>query len=266
LFAVEHRFVEQTRQLIAPLVPSYESADEFIEWFEELKATGPGQQDPLFPWLAESATYAQMRWFLEQEIAGEAGFEDLLAMTQIKMPLGPKLEMARNYWDEMGRGAAKGMHGPILERLGHCLDVHPALETTTRESLALGNMMVALAFNRRYAFHSVGALGVIEMTAPDRAGFVVQGLNRLGVPKKDSQYFSLHAVLDKQHSKQWNAEVLKPLVSGDLCRARAIAEGALLRLWCGERCFNRYRKEFGLTRLTWATPTSRVSRERETVE
>ena len=35
------------------------------------------------------------------------------------------------------------------------------------EALALGNTMIALARNRRYAFHSIGALGVIEMTAPD---------------------------------------------------------------------------------------------------
>ncbi|MCA8887010.1 MAG: iron-containing redox enzyme family protein, partial [Hyphomonadaceae bacterium] len=52
-----------------------------------------------------------MRWFVEQEAAGEAGFDDLVAMSQVKMPAPAKLELARNYWDEMGRGNAKGMHG-----------------------------------------------------------------------------------------------------------------------------------------------------------
>ena len=46
----------------------------------------------------------QMRWFLTQEVAGEAGFDDLAALTQVKMPQQAKLEIARNYWDEMGRG------------------------------------------------------------------------------------------------------------------------------------------------------------------
>ena len=36
---------------------------------------GPGQGDPLFPWLAEEASRDELRWFFEQEAAGEAGFE-----------------------------------------------------------------------------------------------------------------------------------------------------------------------------------------------
>ena len=83
-------------------------SDAFIAWFEELRENGPGQGDPLFPWLATTATREQMRWFLTQEVAGEAGFDDLLALTQIKMSERAKLEMARNFWDEMGRGAGKG--------------------------------------------------------------------------------------------------------------------------------------------------------------
>src|SRR5206468_3869997 len=132
------------------------TVDEFIGWFEELEASGPGQGDPLFPWLASSASLDQMRWFVEQEVAGEAGFEDLLAITQIKMPEQAKLEMARNYWDEMGRGAGKGMHGPMLSRLARHLAVEPTPDTVVPEALALGNMMIALASNRHYAFHSVG--------------------------------------------------------------------------------------------------------------
>jgi pyrroloquinoline quinone (PQQ) biosynthesis protein C len=187
-----------------------------------------------------------MRWFLEQEVAGEAGFDDLVAMTQVKMPVQAKLEMARNYWDEMGRGDEKGMHGPMLDRLAKYFGITPVIETVIAESLALGNMMMALAFNRRYAFQSVGALGVIELTAPTRAGFVAEGLERLRVPKKQSHYFLLHATLDVRHSQAWNNEVLATLVAEDPRRALAIAEGAILRLKCGANCFARYRQHFGL--------------------
>ena len=71
-------------------------------------------------------------------------------------------------------------------------------------------------------------------------------LRRLGVPAKKRHYFALHAVLDVRHSEAWNREVLRPLVSEDPRRARAIAEGAVLRLWHGARCFERYRREFNL--------------------
>jgi hypothetical protein len=169
----EGQFVEAVRREIAPLVADIPAdVDGFIAWFERLREDGPGQGDPLFPWLATTASLEQMSWFIEQEVAGEAGFDDLLAYTQVKMPETAKLEMARNYWDEMGRGASKGMHGPMLERLARHLDLHPAVETVVPEALALGNMMIALAHHRRYAFQSIGALGVIEMTAPIRAGHV----------------------------------------------------------------------------------------------
>jgi hypothetical protein len=243
----EIAFVEALRRAIAPLVSDIPQAvDAFIAWFERLRDVGPGQGDPLFPWLAAHATRDEMKWFLHQEVAGEAGFEDLLAMTQVKMPEQAKLEMARNYWDEMGRGAAKGMHGPMLARLADYFAIAPTPDAVIPEALALGNTMIALARHRRYAFHSVGALGVIEMTAPTRAGHVDKGLRRLRVPAKKRHYFAVHAVLDVKHSEAWNREVLRPLVAEDPRRALAIGEGALMRLWHGARCFERYRERFNL--------------------
>jgi hypothetical protein len=251
---IEDTYLAHARAQIAPLmagVPAQPKA--FLDWFERLKQAGPGQGDRLFPWLAKSASYDQMQWFLAQEVAGEAGFDDLVAMTQIKMPTRAKLEMARNYWDEMGRGDPKGMHGPMLEQLARHMNISADIDRTVPEALALGNMMMALAVHRGFAFHSVGALGVIEMTAPGRAAYVAQGLDRLGVSKKQSHYFALHAILDVKHSQAWNEEVIQPLLEEDPRRALPIAEGALLRLWCGQRCFDRYRAHFGLNATTLAS-------------
>ena len=246
----EIEFVESLRRKVAPLADAIPAdADGFIAWFEQLKDSGPGQGDPLFPWLAMTATVEQMKWFLFQEVAGEAGFEDLLAMTQIKMPVQAKLEMARNFWDEMGRGSAKGMHAPMLERLASFFHLSPTPDAVVPEALALGNAMIALARHRRYAFHSVGALGVIEMTAPGRAALVDAGLRRLRIPAKKRHYFAVHAVLDVKHSEAWNLEVLRSLVAEDFRRARALGEGAVMRLWHGARTFECYRSMLGLTFL-----------------
>ena len=214
----------------------------FVTWFEQLDRNGPGQGDALFPWLATTAPRDAMRWFLAQEVAGEAGFEDLTALVQVRMPVRPKLELARNYWDEMGRGDRKGMHGPMLETLARAMRLTPAPDTTVWQSLALANTMAGLAAHRHYAFHAIGALGVIELTAPGRAAMVAAGLKRLGIPAADRHYFDLHAILDKKHSAAWNAEVIAPLVAEDTRRARAIAEGALMRLRCGAACFRCYRR------------------------
>ena len=248
LSVVEGEYLETSRMRVsgraaqAPTEPL-----SFIAWFEDLKNSGPGQQDPLFRWLAEESSLEQMKWFLTQEIAGEAGFDDLTALTQVKLPTRAKLELARNYWDEMGRGSEKGMHGPMLEKLARSLDLSPTVEETVEESLSLANTMAGLAANRRYAYHSVGALGVIEMTAPARSAATTVGLKRLGIRAGDRHYFALHAVLDVKHSASWNSEAILPLVSSDRRIAAAIAEGALMRLECGARCFERYRAELGLS-------------------
>ena len=241
---LEGEFLDSLRSDVAreaAAVPT--DADGFIAWFEALRAHGPGQHDPLFPWLADTATRDEMRWFLGQEAAGEAGFEDLLAYTQVRMPARAKLEFARNYWDEMGRGNPKGMHGPMLHVLIETLELEAEIDDTVWESLALANAMTAMATTRRYAWHSVGALGVIELTAPDRSAATAAGLRRLDFTPAERRYFDLHAVLDVKHSEAWNREALRPLVEEDPRRAAAIAEGALIRLRCGALCFERYRSE-----------------------
>lgn len=247
MLRLEGAFLEELRSEVrheAEAAPT--DPNGFVAWFEELKEVGPGQGDALFQWLAEDASRDELRWFLQQEAAGEAGFDDLVALTQVKLPDGPKLELARNYWDEMGRGNAAGMHGPMLASLVDTLDLDPQIETTVWESLALANAMTAMATTRRYAWHSVGALGVIELTAPGRSACVAKGLARIGLSERQRRYFALHAVLDVKHSEDWNREALRPLVTEDPRRAVAIAEGALLRLRCGAACFERYREEFGL--------------------
>lgn len=240
---LEEAFIERERSLIrerAAEAPS--SAAAFVAWFEGLKDSGPGQHDPLFPWLAEVASLEDVRWYLSQEVAGEAGFDDLLALTQVKFPVRPKLEMGRNFWDEMGRGHAAGMHGPLLGTLAAALGVTRPIPPVITASVALSNLMVALAANRRFAFQSIGALGAIELTAPGRSHHVDRALRRLRVAADERRYFTLHATLDVQHSKAWNAEVLAPLVEEEPRAARAIAEGALLRLTAGQRCFEHYRR------------------------
>jgi hypothetical protein len=137
---LEGLFVEDQRGVIAAQAEGApEHVEDFIAWFEALKQTGPGQNDPLFPWLATEAPLEDMRWFLLQEVAGEAGFDDLVALTQVKMPTRAKLELARNYWDEMGRGVEAGMHGPMLAQLATALDLEPTIDGTHAASLALGN-------------------------------------------------------------------------------------------------------------------------------
>lgn len=251
----EGRYLEALRQEVAPWLPRFlpkplGHTDSFVRWFESLAIDGPGQQHDLFDWLSHAATLPEMRWFLTQKAAGEAGFDDLLAYTQVKLPIQPKLECARNYWDEMGHGKQSAMHGHILQRMVQDLDLKPAIETTVWQALALSNTMIGLATTRRYTYQSIGALGVIELTAPGRVKRVSAGMKRLGLDGRMRAYFDLHAALDVSHAKAWIREVIRPLVDADPSCATFIAEGALMRLLCGKRCFDRYSAELHVQTAT----------------
>ena len=53
----EGEYIETVRREVSPLLANVPSGvDDFIDWFEELKRTGPGQGDELFPWLAQNAS------------------------------------------------------------------------------------------------------------------------------------------------------------------------------------------------------------------
>ena len=246
----EGEFLESQRHDIQQyLVHMPRDAESFMVWFENLKQDAPGQGDILFPWLASEANLEQFRWFLQQEAAGEAGFDDLVAMTQVKLPIQAKLELARNYWDEMGRGHENSVHGLLLDKTVKDLQLAPTIEETVWESLALSNLMLAMSLNRRYAYQSIGALGAVEMTAPARVNYVNEGLKRLNVPFETRKYFQLHATLDISHSKEWNKEVIYSLVKTIPQTAKPIAEGALMRLNCGAKCYEAYKKHFGIQSL-----------------
>jgi len=237
---MERQFVEEERACVrsqASAAPK--DPDGFLDWFVALKESQLGQTDALFPWLAEQANQQQMCWFLEEERANETSFGDLVALTQVNMPARPKQELARNYWDEMVRSHATDTPRTAVQCPKHASKPEAALW----ESLALGNLMVALATNRHYAFQSLGALGVAELTAPRCKQLVQTGLLRLGLRVETPDYFSSSTRFDALHSAAWQREVIEPLIASDSSLAPLIAEGALLRLNSAKRCFERYRKE-----------------------
>lgn len=245
---IEARFVEEERAgtrvqiSVMPRTPS-----GFVNWFAELKETGPGQYDPFFDYLAQQASRADLHYFIKQEYCGEIGFDDLIALTQVRLPQRAKLELARNFWDEQGQGKPQDVHGPLYTEMAQELGVG---DTDDREflweTLAVANLLTALACNRRYAWHSLGALSIIELTSPTRASRVVQGLERVGISNAGCRYFRMHTIVDVEHWKAWLAEVIIPLVSETPELMLPLAEGALLRLNAGARLIQRYRSELRL--------------------
>jgi hypothetical protein len=243
---VEGHFLDAARADAAALAVSVPSQpQEFADWFEGLREAGAQTHSGLWHWLAEQATRAELSWFLAQELATDEVVEDLMALTQLSLPWRPKLELARCYWDEVGQGQAAAMRARILEALERELRVE-LTEPPVWECVARSNLMVGLASNRRYAFHSIGALGARELMLSGYARSVAAGLKRLDFSLESVAYFQSRGQLELLRSHAWNEDVILPLVAQDSRISVAVAEGALMRLAADARCTARYNRELRL--------------------
>ena len=232
--SLEGEWIEAERAALRPWsreVPRDSAA--FLRWFEALVDDGQGTPGLMHDPLAERATLDQARWWMRQELAAEAGLHALVSLTRVRMPDLPGIAPA-----------AAATETRRLVRLGQALGPpgqgsHPEV---VWESLAVSNLAVALALNRRYAWHAVGALGAVALTAPLRAERVSLALRRLGLGAGEHDLSR-----ERDETGAWLREVLAPRVEEDAERAPHIAEGALLRLRAAARCAHRYRSELGVS-------------------
>lgn len=204
--------------------------DAFASWFQSTAFAHPLYEHDLYAFLASEATRAQLEWFFRMECAGEAAFDDLVALGQVGTRGAVKMEMASNYWDEMGKGREHAVHTHLFHRLieGLSLEAPPASELPW-QILAGVNVMLWSCIPRRNAFRAQGTLGAVELLAPQRCTRVVHGAVRVGIKKKVVVYYSAHAIIDIGHAEGWLANVVKPQVVSHPPSRIGIAEGLIAR-------------------------------------
>lgn len=178
---------------------------------------------PVYDWLAERASAEQVRTFLALEGGPDAGFDDLVAVCQIGLSGEPKLELAQNYWDEMGRGSAPEVHTTLHRDCVEALQLSgPAGDEQPLEGLRRSVLTGVLATNRRLQPELVGALGTIEIQAGPRCRRVVRALERVGSGDQALGFYREHAVADPRHGKDWLDHVVRPLAQDPSWRRRMV--------------------------------------------
>ena len=187
--------------------------------------TGPGQGDPLFPWLAEIATSAKScAGSCARRSPGEAGFEDL---ARAHAGEASRARQARDGAELLGRDGARPRRRDARADAGAAR--RGARRVAPDETIGRGSRWRSATLWWRWPATAVRAITRSARSAssrsPRRGASVVNGTVRLGVRPHARQYFALHATLDKQHSVAWNAEVLTSLVNAQPRVAQAIAEG-----------------------------------------
>jgi hypothetical protein len=196
----------------------------------------------VYRWVAEEATRDELVEFLSLEGGPDGGFDDLVALCQVGITGEAKVELARNYWDEMGRGDAEAVHTELHHQLVDAL----GLRTVPREDQpvealersALGSL---LATNRALQPEMIGALGLIELQAGPRCRKVIEGLRRVGAPDGAFPFYEEHASTDPRHGKAWVDNVVGPLAENRGWGPR-IVQGARWRSIVNERFFSAVEK------------------------
>ena len=211
---------------------------------------------PLYVWLAEDADAASLLAFLALEGGPDGGFDDLVAIGQIGLDEGPKLELARNYWDEMGRGEAGAVHTLLHRHLVEALDL-PRIPRRDQPLAALERSLLGslLATSRWLQPELLGALGLIELQAGPRCRQVVSGLRRLGLPDGALPFYEEHAGTDPRHGKDWLDHVIAPL-GNDPVLGRRLVQGARWRSAVNRRFLMAVAEHLGPGAEIGATPPS----------
>ena len=183
-----------------------------------------------YRWLAKEATYAEMVDFLALEGGPDGGFDDLVAVCQVGLSGSAKLELGKNYWDEMGQGDAAGVHTVLHQQMAAALDMpHVPRAVQPIEALERAALGGLLATNRWLQPEMLGALGLLELQAGPRCRLVLRAFDRVGAPAAAYPFYVEHADVDPVHGKDWMDKAIVPTVAAQPAWGPRIVKGAWWR-------------------------------------
>jgi pyrroloquinoline quinone (PQQ) biosynthesis protein C len=215
---LEEMWIESERIRLQPQLEDLPSVEGFEAWAVSLcQSHASNVQHPLFAFLRDRATFAQLREFILQETPFDIYFGDIIAMMLPALVDGAKAELATNLWDEMGRGVPARMHRRLrldmMAALGIAPDAHLAeLSRFCVEELRLANAYLHAVTDRSLLLQAIGMLLTTELMVPGRLDQQIQGWRRVGLKDEQMQYLLEHTIVDPIHAHGWMENVVKPLL------------------------------------------------------
>lgn len=210
----------------------------FSRWLKSYVLNHPSSNHPIYKYLSEDGTLADMSYFFSQEVTIDPRFDDLIALMQIgvKQP-GIKMELASNFWDEMGNGKPDEVHTGLFASLYDELDIFKegedfldVLERASWQALACGNTLLYSVLHRKNLNIGLGTLGTVEIISPYRFSLLTKGFSRLGISEKASQYHVTHISIDARHGNGWLTNAITPRVAEGNNAQEQIFFGSTLRM------------------------------------
>ncbi|HEY0169235.1 MAG TPA: iron-containing redox enzyme family protein [Jatrophihabitans sp.] len=204
----------------------------YLSWIKRTAKEHPVYKHPYYKdFIRNHATAEDLRSYMIQESVVDGRFDDLLAMMQVGTNGAAKMEIANNFWDEMGNGDKHQVHTHLFNNIFKVFDVQADEfeESLTANALLSGNLAVMLCRYRQFYAEAVGFMGMLEWLVPDRFVHVLHAWDRLGLPPSGVIYHKLHVTIDSQHAAGWFHNVVLPAAKSPHMR-HGIARGTLWRL------------------------------------
>src|SRR5437660_260347 len=147
------------------------NGERYITWLRKLIHDHKASNHPFYEeFIHYKANRADLKYYLVQETTLDPRFDDSLAFMQLGTRGQVKMEMANNYWDEMGNGDFRNVHTALFAQALDDLGVTPEY---IQENLALGaeisgNLSACMVLYRRHFYKAIGYFGVTEYLVPRR--------------------------------------------------------------------------------------------------
>lgn len=208
--------------------------EDFLTWYLDCEKKINEDIDFFVDYMKNNATLEQVAYYICMEEMVDGSFDDLMAVVQLGMPINCKMVAGENYWDEMGNGNLDFVHTSMFKTSSAYMRYVLAQKNITpeippKECLMNGNILLMWAVRREYNMRLIGAMGLVEGSAPTRFGATTQALERLEQPKEVIAYHKAHIGIDTHHSEAWFDTVLQHYSKGGAEVIQELAMGVMIR-------------------------------------
>jgi len=219
-------------------IPAFDAPADAVELIAALKKIWrdhPVAAHPIFDFLEQDASRAQIVAFFQSDSALNIRFFDLIVMSLVGSQNEVRRELAQNFWDEAGRGDTGRSHVNLFRHLldtvgvGQADDDHASV--LDWQGLAGYNLFMLGCLNRQHYFKSLGVMSMTELLDPSQYEKLARGCRRVGLGVgSEMDYYDEHITIDVVHGEGWLVNVIQPLAERTPAAMKEILLGASLRL------------------------------------
>ncbi len=218
---------------------------EFARWLRRYCSNHKLFEHPILDVLKKGSIETFKNYFYYGSMLDTPQVE-LYARATVGLPdESPRIEISKNYWDEMGLGEKSECHGVWSEKF---LSDIGLLENPDSWEVhfykipekCLERFIVAqyVTLYRKNWLESIGHLGATEIYDPILNVKITQLGRNFGFSDNTLKYFIEHVKVDAIHSRDWLNKVVIPLCQEDNSLRIGIARGAEMNLEAHYRAFD----------------------------